>query len=177
VSTDQPTTPRERKPRTSENSLAGIRVASDEEIRAAARAEVARIRAEIAQQKLKDGAATPATKPAKKETTSSEVPLRRKTAVPPPASKAPINKQTSAAKPVISSAPSLETSTEPQSEKVSSAAASAEPPPLQNLRFRLENVFPHVRNQLLISTSSVGSPAPKSWNYCVPAKFDVYELQ
>jgi hypothetical protein len=138
VSTDQPTPPREKKPRSTAASLAGIRVASDEEIKAAARAEVARIRAEIAQQKLKEGAAAQDTKPAKKETPSPEAPLRRKTAVPSPAEKAPKEKLTTAAKPVISSAPSIETSTEPQSETPTTAAPTAKPQTTQKPQVSLK---------------------------------------
>lgn len=79
MSTNEPTPPREKKPRSTAASLSGIRVASDDEIRAAAQAEIARIRAEIAQQK-KQTQTESAEKPAKKSPAQApEAPVRQQT--------------------------------------------------------------------------------------------------
>jgi hypothetical protein len=122
VSTDQPTPPREKKPRSTSASLAGIRVASDEEIRAAAQAEIARIRAEIAQQK-KETQSESAGKPAKKAPAKApEAPVRRRVA------KAPLAQETPAAaprtttrnpEPVLQEEPETVVSAQPETEPLS----------------------------------------------------------
>jgi uncharacterized small protein (DUF1192 family) len=116
VSTDQPTPPREKKPRSTAPSLSSIRVASDEEIRAAAQAEIARIRAEIAQQK-KDTQSDSAGKPSKKAPAQApEAPVRRR------ATKAPLAQEIPAAPPRTTTR-----NPEPAPQKEPEPIASAQP--------------------------------------------------
>lgn len=75
MSTEKPTPPPEKKPRSNAASLAGIRVASDDEIRAAAKAEITRIRAEIAHQKKAEKSAAETAQPTRKATAPSAAPV------------------------------------------------------------------------------------------------------
>lgn len=88
MSNDIPNTSGEKKPRSS-TSLSGIRVASDDEIRAAAKEEIARIRAEIAQQKTLETDISKQPQPTKRK--SPQVPSQKSTStrIPPTTSEKP----------------------------------------------------------------------------------------